>query len=137
MKLHFISFSLIGNWQSRSVYAPLWQLQNPLGYLWMGITAEAFTTHPSVSVFLFLINCCNALLHLAWSPLLSNVFLPSCPQPLTIKVDVAVFVEVNVGEDLLQLSFLQLLPKEGLHALLQLIQRDLSIAIAVKLQCAP
>lgn len=62
-------------------------------------------------------------------------FLPlhSSRQPLTIKVDVAIFVEVNVGEDLLQLALLHLLPQEGLHALLQLIHSDLPIAVAVKL----
>lgn len=51
-------------------------------------------------------------------PLSSHIFLPSDPQPLTIKVNVAVFVEVNVREDLLQLAFLQLLPQKGLCALL-------------------
>lgn len=70
-------------------------------------------------------NCFNVY------PLLSHTFLHS---PLTIKVDVAVFVEVNVAEDLLQLAFLQLLPQEGLHALLQLLKCDLTITITVKLQ---
>lgn len=53
---------------------------------------------------------------------------------LTVKVNVSVFVEVDVAEDLLQLAFLQLLPQEALHPVLQLLQRDLPIAIAVKLQ---
>lgn len=55
------------------------------------------------------------------------------PELLTIKVDVSVFVKVDVGEDLLQLAFLQLLPQQGLHALLQLINGDLPIPVTVKL----
>lgn len=51
-----------------------------------------------------------------------------------IKVDVAVLVEVDVAEDLLQLALLQLLPQEALHRLLQLLQADLPIAVAVELQ---
>lgn len=62
-----------------------------------------------------------------------GVPLHSSCQTLTIKVDVAIFVEVNVSKDLLQLALLHLLPQEGLHALLQLIHGDLPIAIAVKL----
>lgn len=55
------------------------------------------------------------------------------PSSLTIKVDVSILVEVDVGEDLLQLTFLQLLPQQVLHAVLQLIHGDLSITITVKL----
>lgn len=52
---------------------------------------------------------------------------------VTIKVNVAIFVEVNVTEDLLQLSFLQFLPQQRLHGLLELIRWYLSISIKVKL----
>lgn len=71
-------------------------------------------------------------------PALPLMLCPSCSAPahycLTIKVDVSVFVEVDVGEDLFQLAFLQFLPQEALHALLQLFNGDLPIAVTVKLK---
>lgn len=53
---------------------------------------------------------------------------------LTFEVDVSIGVNVQLLQNLLQLSFLQFLPQQCLHRLLHLILVDLSISIKVKLQ---
>lgn len=56
------------------------------------------------------------------------------PLYLTFKVDVSVCVNVQLLEDLFQLSFLQLLPQQRLDRLLHFVLVDLSISVEVKLR---
>ncbi|KAG9342417.1 hypothetical protein JZ751_016419 [Albula glossodonta] len=51
----------------------------------------------------------------------------------TVKVNIAIAVEVNVLEDLLHFALLQSLPQERLHCFPQILKGDLSIPITVKL----
>lgn len=55
------------------------------------------------------------------------------PLSLTFKVDVSVCVNVQLLQDLFQLSFLQLLPQQRLDRLLHFLLVDLSISVEVKL----